>query len=113
MAKIEDRVDKMIDSFKKSHSEMTQEQVNALYQSSLSLYLSLAYPFDKSRVCLTSKDYRAVPIIKMIMDELLSRQENGLLGVKSYSENGMSFSFDSSSISDGLKDMIVPKVGVI
>lgn len=108
---VNDMIDEMKTNFKKKYSYLTDEQVDDLYHSSLNLYLSLSFPFDRSITTVPEEYSRDIGIIRKIMTETLERE--GLSSVTAYSENGMSFTFDNAHISTQLLATITPKAKVV
>lgn len=109
--KVNDIVAQMKTAFHKKYSYLTEEQVDDLYNCSLALYLSLSFPVDRSITEIPEEYARDVGIVRSIMQETLER--DGLSSVTAYSENGMSFTFDSAHISKQLLSMITPKAKVV
>ena len=104
---VADLVSLMKKSFKNKYSYLSDSQIEDLYQCSLNLYLSLSFPFDRNIVSIPKEYARDVGLVRMIMEETLQR--DGLSSYTAYSENGMSFSFDSAHISKTLLNLIKPK----
>lgn len=109
--KINDIVAQMKIAFKKKYNYLTESQIDDLYNCSLSLYLSLSFPFDRSITDLPEEYARDIGIIRKIMTETLER--DGLSSATAYSENGMSFSFDNAHISRQLLSTITPKAKAV
>ena len=105
--KVNDIVAQMKTAFHKKYSYLTEEQFDDLYNCSLALYLSLSFPFDRTIMEIPEEYARDVGIVRSIMQETLER--DGLSSVTAYSENGMSFTFDSAHISRTLLSTITPK----
>ena len=83
--------------------------IDALLEDSKNIALSNIYPFeDWSDYDLPAK-YKNWQIRAAI--ELYNLADKA--GIKSYSENGLSWSKSSDLLSDGLMEEIMPKVGVI
>lgn len=106
-----DKVSEMKSAFKRKYNYLTDEQVEDLYEVSLNLYLSLSFPFHKDIVNIPEEYARDVGIVRRIMTETLER--DGLSTVTAYSENGMSFTFDSPNVSSTLLTLITPKAKVV
>lgn len=112
MMNVNDAITKMKSAFKRKYSYLTDEQIEDLYDVSLTLYLSLSFPFDKDIVCIPQEYARDVNIVRLIMTETLERE--GMSSLTAYSENGMSFQFSKAHISDTILSLIVPKAkGVV
>lgn len=105
--KVNEAVAQMKNAFKRRYNYLTDVQVEDLYRSSLGLYLSLSFPFDRSITEIPEDYIRDVEIIRRIMVETIER--DGLSSVTAYSENGMSFTFDNAHISKSLLRLIIPK----
>lgn len=108
---VNDLVAQMKTAFKKKYNYLTEEQVDDLYNCSLSLYLSLSFPLDRSITDIPQEYARDIGIIRKIMTETLERE--GLSSVTAYSENGMNFTFDNAHISMQLLSTITPKAKVV
>lgn len=108
---VNDLVSVMKENFHKKYSYLTEEQVDDLYRCSLNLYLSLSFPFDRTIMEIPEEYARDVGIVRSIMQETLER--DGLSSVTAYSENGMSFTFDSAHISRTLLSIITPKAKAV
>ena len=108
---VNDLVAQMKTAFKKKYNYLSTEQIDDLYNCSLSLYLSLSFPLDRSITQIPQEYARDVGIIRKIMVETLERE--GLSSVVAYSENGMNFTFDNAHISRQLLSMITPKAKVV
>ena len=89
---------------------LSTDEVERLYQFALGAYLTLSFPFDKSIMELPDNRVRDVFWIEACMQEQLER--SGCTSMTAYIENGLSATFDASQISNGLRKLITPKVGV-
>jgi hypothetical protein len=83
--------------------------LNCLLEDSKYIALSIRFPFQ---------DYYEIELPKKYNNWQLRCAEElyaliGKLNVKSYAENGISWTRDSGNISDSLKEEIIPCVGVI
>ena len=86
-----------------------ENMIDALLEDSKNIALSIRYPFeDWSDLDLPRKYYnwqiRAAIELYNLADKA---------GIKSYSENGLSWSKATDLLSEGLTEEITPKVGVI
>lgn len=89
-------------------NEIYEKTLNNLLEDSKNIALSEIYPFqDWSTLELPSK-YNNWQIRASV--ELYNYDK--YLGIISYSENGMSFQRDSSYLSAGLLDELMPNVGI-
>lgn len=85
------------------------DMIDALLEDSKNIALSNIYPFeDWSSLDLPAK-YKNWQIRAAI--ELYNLADKS--GIKSYSENGLSWTKSTDLLSEGLMDEIMPKVGVI
>lgn len=90
-------------SFK--YSDFTQEDLVDVIEFSVFALRKLS---NNENIDLT--DYNNRAWIKRCCYEQLDKMERGLFaGIKSYSENGYSFTLDSGDISLALQSLIVPK----
>lgn len=108
---VEEATKAMLNSFKAKYNYLSENQVCDLYNCSLNLYLSLAFPLDRTITELPEDYVRDVSIIRLIMEETLER--DGLSSLVAYSENGMSFSFDNAHVSSQILSLITPKSKVV
>ena len=89
--------------------EVYNDMIDALLEDSKNIALSNIYPFkDWSSLDLPKKYYnwqiRAAIELYNLADKA---------GIKSYSENGLSWSKATDLLSEGLMEEIIPKVGVL
>lgn len=108
---ISDLVTAMKSDFKEQYDYLQDNEVDGLYDKALSLYLDLAFPFDHDIIAIPETRARAVGWVRDCMIEILDRNGYGIGSAKSYSENGLSISFDSSCLSNTLKSRIMPTAG--
>ena len=94
--------------FSKEYDYLTDDEIDNLCQKALGIYLDLSYPFDQSVETIPETRPRAVQWVHDCMQEILER--NGT-NAKSYSENGLSIMFDSSMISNGLRNRLTSLAG--
>lgn len=100
----------VITSFVKKYDYFEYDEVLDIYSQALYTYIDLAYPFDRNMFDVPEDNPRIYQWIYDCMNEIVER--NGTSSLTAYSENGMSWTWDSSGISEGLKKRIVPKCGV-
>lgn len=88
--------------------EVYVETLNNLLEDSKNIALANIYPFqDWSELELPAKynDWQIRASVELY-------RYDKFLGIKSYSENGMSFSRDSGMLSSDLLDELMPNVGI-
>lgn len=100
----------VIEAFGKAYPYLQDTEVSAMYNKALNTYLDLAFPFDTTIIDVPKSRPRAYQWIYDCMVEILER--DGASSFVGYSENGLSMSWDSTQISNGLLNRIVGKVGV-
>jgi hypothetical protein len=98
------------DFFQRKFPYIDKKDVDIIFCRAQNAYLDLAFPFNVKRVCIPCTHSRAWSWVFDCMVEITERE--GASGAVSYSENGLSMSWDSSQISQGLIKRIVPEVGV-
>lgn len=100
----------VISTFMASYKYLDRSEAEIMYQKALGAYLDLAFPFQQNVVDVPSDRPRAYQWIYDCMVEILER--DGASTLTGYSENGLSMTWDSSQISDGLRRRVVGRVGV-
>lgn len=100
----------VISAFVQKYSYLEYDEVLDIYSSALCTYIDLTYPFEPNMFEVPENNPRIYQWIYDCMNEIVER--NGVSSLTAYSENGMSWTWDSSGISEGLRKRIVPKCGV-
>ena len=98
-------------SLRKKYEYLTIPEIDSLYSIAETIYLDRAYPFDKSIEKIPESEKRAFNWIFMCVEEMLRKGECS--SAKSYSENGMSITYENAGVSESLLKMIMPKVGTL
>ena len=89
--------------------QLYENMIEALLEDSKNIALSNIYPFkDWSEMDLPKKYYNWQIRASIELYNLADKA-----GLKSYSENGLSWSRDTDLLSAGLMDEITPRVGVL
>lgn len=101
----------VITMFRRKYPHINPMDVENIFQRAQKAYLDLTFPFQQTICCVPANRPRAWSWIYDCMEEITQRE--GASGVLSYSENGLSMTWDDSQISLGLRSRIVPKVGVM
>ena len=103
----------VIAKVRRKYSYLSQEEAKELVDNGVGWYYALRYPCEPT----ASQETRPIDTfmdkwaVERLCDEIAQR--NGFNTALGYRENGISFSFDSSWISEGLRKAIVPIVGVL
>ena len=97
--------DEMVFNFSQKYPYLDQDEVEAIFFKAKSIYLSLSFPYHHEIIPSDRPD--AYRLIWMIMDEILER--NGCSSAISYSENGLSITFNGDGLSSFLQSMIKGK----
>lgn len=106
-------MDKVTEKVRMKYSWLSYEEAVELAENGLGWYYSLRYPCEPT----ASQETRPIDsfmdrwAIERLCDEIAQR--NGFNTALGYRENGISFTFDSAWISDGLRKAIVPVIGVV
>lgn len=111
MATTQEKIEQMKLSFKDEFNYLSSQEVNNIYELALGIYLELVYPLHTSIADLPDSDVRRLWWIKAVMKEILER--NGCTSLVAYSENGLSYKFDGSMISEKLMGILTPNAKVI
>lgn len=98
-------------SFKTEYSYLTDTEVEKIYNSAISCYCDLSFPFDHDITTIPEDRPRGVQWVRDCMVEILER--SGCSSVVAYAENGLSIEYDSSQISRGLRNRLVACVGTL
>lgn len=77
----------------------------------ITAFLDLTFPFQREISCIPKSMPRAWGWVYDCMLEIAERE--GVTSMTSYSENGLSMTWDNSQISNGLRSRIVPMVGAL
>ena len=106
-------MEKIIEKVRIKYSWLSSDEAVELAENGLGWYYALRYPCEPtanqySRPLDTFMDRWSV---ERICDEIAQR--NGFNTALGYRENGISFTFDSAWISEGLRRSITPVMGVI
>lgn len=106
-------MDNLIEKVRIKYSWLSLEEAVELVENGLGWFYSLRYPCEpdanlENRPIKSFKDGWAV---QRLCDEIAQR--NGFNTALGYRENGISFTFDSSWISEGLRRVIIPEIGVV
>jgi hypothetical protein len=104
-------IEQMKLSFRNEFNFLTSEEIDNLYEIALGIYLELSYPVHISISELPDSDVRRIWWIKAVMKEILER--NGCTSLVAYTENGLSYRFDSSLISEKLIGLITPLAKIV
>lgn len=107
---INDRLYNLKKGFMEEHSYLTDDEVDRLIDKATGIYLDLSFPFDHSIEAIPENRPRAVQWVRDCMQEILDR--NGI-NARSYSENGLTIIYDSTMISNGLRNRLTPKAGEV
>lgn len=99
------------DAFRKKYDYFTPEESNAIYEVALKTYLDIAFPFHPDIVTVPTSNPRGWTWVYECMGEIV--EKNGCSSMTSYSENGLSISWDGSGVSKGLINRLTPKAGVL
>ena len=100
----------VLSRFKNKYDYLSSTEIDALYDVAKTTYLDLAFPFEQDITDVPSDRPRAYTWIYDCMGEILER--SGCSSMTSYSENGLSISWDRTGVSNGLLSRVTPKVGV-
>lgn len=98
-------------AFKQKFDYFTADEVNNLFDVAVKTYLDNAFPFHPEMIAIPKDHPRAWAWVYECMGEIVER--NGCSSMTSYSENGLSISWDSSGVSKTLLNRIMPRVGVV
>lgn len=98
-------------AFQKQHGYLPDDEVSRVYEVALKTYLDLAFPFDHSITSIPADRPRGYVWVYECMGEIMER--SGCQSMKSYSENGLSITWDNSGVSKNLLNRLMPKVGVL
>lgn len=99
--------DEIVFNFSQKYPYLDQGEVEAIFFKAKSIYLSLSFPYHHEITEIPSDRPDAYRLIWMIMDEILER--NGCSSAISYSENGLSITFNGDGLSSFLQSMIKGK----
>ena len=102
---IDERVKELKLKFSTSYPYLTNDEVDDIYESALSIYLSLKFPLHNSVVSIPDSCVRDIGWIRMAMKEILER--SGASSATAYSENGLSIQYDNSMISTTLMSTLI------
>jgi hypothetical protein len=106
-------MDNLIAKVRTKYSWLSLEEAVELVENGIGWFYSLRYPCEPN----ASQENRPIKnfmdnwAVLRLCDEIAQR--NGFNTALGYRENGISFTFDSSWISEGLRRAIVPIIGVI
>jgi hypothetical protein len=100
----------MISRFHTEHDYLTSGEMNRIYRYALGIYLTKAFPYDKSITEFPDKCTRDIYIVELLMQDLLER--NGCTSAVSYTENGLSIDYDTSLVSQEILKLITPQAGI-
>lgn len=101
---------KVMAEFKIKHHDIPFEdyEVEDIYNKALTSYLDWAFPLHYHITEIPASRPRAYQWVKECMDEILDR--NGINAL-SYSENGLSYTWSSDMVSEGLRSRIGAPLG--
>ncbi len=92
--------------FSGKYPYMSVADIGLLYDTASDIYINLRFPFNLEKVEVDEKELQKHPTWHLrVMQELIDR--NGLTNVVGYRENGVSFTFDKTGLSQSLIDEIV------
>lgn len=97
-------------AFRKKYDYLNANEIDITYQTAIQTYLDIAFPFDASITKIPEDRPRAYAWVYDCMCEII--EKSGCSSMTSYSENGLSISWDSTGVSKGLKKRITPRAGV-
>ena len=101
----------VIAKFKTKYDYLSAKEIDTIYDVAMTTYLDLAFPFEQTITEVPASRPRAYTWIYDCMAEILER--SGCSSMSSYSENGLSITWDNTGISKGLLTRVTPKVGVV
>ena len=104
-------VEQMKINFHHRYSHLSWEDVEYIYQKALGYYLSLAFPLRHDLLELPASRIGDLRLIREVMENGVERL--GISSLTAYSENGMSYTFDSSMFDSKFISMIIPEGKVI
>lgn len=99
------------EAYASTYNYVTEEDIDILYSAAEKAYLDKAFPFSPEIIKVPENRPRAYDWIYDCMKELADKA--GCSSMKSYSENGMSISWDKTGVSQGLLDRITPQAGIV
>lgn len=93
------------------YNEVPIDELEWAYEKALHVYLSRVFPYQTEIVAIPDDRQRDKTWIKWCIEEILA-MNNIVDGIplKSYKENGISFTFSESLLSEGLLAMLPPPV---
>ena len=98
------------DKFKHRFDYLCLKEIDEYYELALGDYLMLKYPHGNLKELPNDDNYAH----NWIYSRMVEIVENlGISSFVGYNENGVSMSKDNTHISNGLRSMVVPKVGTI
>ena len=104
-------VEQMKINFQHRYSHLSWEDVEYISQKALCYYLSLAFPLRHDLLELPASRIGDLRLIRELMENVVERL--GISSLTAYSENGMSYTFDSSMFDSKFISMIIPEGKVI
>lgn len=99
------------EAFASDYDYITEDDIDILYGVAEKTYLDKAFPFAPDIVKVPDNRPRAYDWIYECMKEI--SEKSGCSSMKSYSENGISISWDKTGVSQGLLDRITPQAGIV
>lgn len=108
---MKDRIEQIKAIIKSTH-EISDEEIDTCYNWALSDYVLYKYRSDNDRPSIEEIkiDFYIANWLHRRMEDIIERW--GLYGLKSYKENGISFTFASSYIDPNLVSQIMPRGSV-
>lgn len=103
--------EKCVMYFKDKYNYMKSTEIELLYDIACDIYINYKYPF-KNVYEVSQQDLKKHPtwFLRCIQEMIDKEGINNLVG---YSENGVSWKFDKTGLSQSLLDEIVGQAGVI
>lgn len=101
----------VVTMFHRKYPHISMTDCDAILVRAVGAFLDLTFPFQRDIACIPKSMPRAWSWVYDCMLEITERE--GVTSMTGYSENGISMTWDSSQISNGLRNRIVPMVGSV
>lgn len=98
--------ERCVQYYSNKYPYMAQADIELLYDMASDMYVNLRFPFDTEIVEPSAEELQKHPTwLLRCMQEMMNKE--GITNVVGYSENGVSFKFDKTGLSQSLIDEIV------
>ncbi len=98
--------ERCVQVYQRKYPYMNVQDIEIIYDIASDIYVNLRFPFDTDTVEISNDELRKHPTwLLRCMQEIIEKE--GLTNVVGYRENGVSFTFDKTGISQSLIDEVV------